>query len=152
MAGREFVPTDVMRDQVKNMTLAGVQRDIVCKCVINPSTNKPITKKTLLKHFKDELELGDARVNGEVVAALYRTATGAPSGPQTAAAIFWAKTRLGWRETSKVQIEDDRAASATIEVPGQMAPDSWEEVAKQYDELGPPPFEGLHDDAEDDAG
>ena len=115
----------MMRDQVKNMTLAGVQRDIICKCVINPNTNRPITKKTLLKHFKDELELGDARVNGEVVAALYRTATGPPSGPQAAAAIFWAKTRLGWRETSKVEVDAENMTGLVVVSKAAKDEDEW---------------------------
>ena len=135
---------------VRNMALVGVQRDIIAKCVINPETERPITQKALTKHFKTELELGADQANSDVVAALFRTATGRPSGAQVAAAIFWAKTRLGWRETSKVQVEGEIAASATIEVPGQMTPDRWEEVVGEYDQLGPPPFEELDGDADGD--
>ena len=98
MARTEFSPTKEQRNTVHAMVMAGIQREIICDCIVNHQTGKPIVMKTLLKHFKEELRKGDVEANSKVVAALFRAAVGAPSGPQVSAAIFWAKTKLGWRE------------------------------------------------------
>jgi hypothetical protein len=150
MGQNRFEPTDDQRDLVKRMVLAGVQRDIIAKCVINPNTERPVTQKTLKKHFAEELERGDAQANSEVAAALFRAATGKTSGAQVTAAIFWTKTKMGWRETSRVEIEGDINARAAIEVPGQMTPENWQEVADQYDALGPPPVDMVLDDEDEE--
>lgn len=125
MGRKTFVPTQDQRDMVRNMALAGVQREIIAKCVINLDTERPITPKTLVKAFSEELEFGAASANSDVVAALYRTATGAPSGPQVAAAIFWCKTRLHWRETKKLEFGngDEEDQTLTIEFVSPNAED-----------------------------
>ncbi len=117
MGRKAFEPTDQQRHTVRTMAVAGIQRAIIAKCVINPETDKPIGEKTLAKAFAQELEIGTARADSQVVAALFRTATGPPSGAQVAAAIFWCKTKLGWRETTKLEFTDpdDEENTLTIE-------------------------------------
>jgi hypothetical protein len=57
-----------------------------------------ISEQTLREHYRDELDLGMARANISVGRNLYRIATG--NSPQAApAAMFWMKTRAGWKET-----------------------------------------------------
>ena len=57
-----------------------------------------IDPKTLRKHYRDELDTGQIKATAKVAEFLFRRAT--TEGPQAVtAAIFWLKTRGGWRET-----------------------------------------------------
>lgn len=57
-----------------------------------------ITPKTLRKHFRSELDRGALEANAEVMRSLFKMAT---SGKNTAATIFWVKTRCGLRERAR---------------------------------------------------
>lgn len=57
-----------------------------------------IGAKTLRKHYRTELDTGTAKANAKVAENLYKHATGEGRAAVTAA-IFWMKTRAGWRET-----------------------------------------------------
>ncbi len=62
-----------------------------------------IDPKTLRKHYRDELDTGHVKANAKVAESLFRKATG--DGRQSVtAAIFWLKTRAGWKETSVHEI------------------------------------------------
>ena len=67
-----------------------------------------LSVNTLKKYYGEELELGLARANAVVSGTLF---TEAKRGNITAA-IFWMKTRGGWRETSRVE----HSTNAPIEV------------------------------------
>ena len=54
-----------------------------------------IDPKTLRKHYRDELDLGETKANAQVAGFLFNAAR---SGNVTAQ-IFWLKTRARWRET-----------------------------------------------------
>jgi hypothetical protein len=54
-----------------------------------------IDAKTLRKHYRDELDLGETKANAQVAGFLFNSAR---SGNVTAQ-IFWLKTRARWRET-----------------------------------------------------
>ena len=54
-----------------------------------------VDPKTLRKHYRDELDLGETKANAQVAGYLYNAAK---SGNVTAQ-IFWLKTRAKWRET-----------------------------------------------------
>jgi hypothetical protein len=73
-----------------------------------------IAPKTLRKHFRDELDLGMVRANAAVGGALFKAAT-TPGPGMNAAAIFWAKARMGWRE-QPTQIEHSGTDGNPIEV------------------------------------
>jgi predicted transcriptional regulator len=62
-----------------------------------------ITPDTLRKHYGEELDSGDIKANAKVAENLYRKATG-EGRESVVAAIFWLKTRAGWRETSVHEI------------------------------------------------
>ena len=83
-----------------------------------------IDAKTLRKHYREELDTGQTKATAKVAESLFRKAT--TDGPQSVtAAIFWLKTRGGWRESpqthevglydlSKVSDEElDRMIEAT---------------------------------------
>lgn len=57
-----------------------------------------IDPKTLRKHYRAELDQGHVKANMRVAENLYRKATG-EGREAVIAAIFWLKTRAGWRET-----------------------------------------------------
>ena len=56
-----------------------------------------IDPKTLRKHYREELDTGQIKATAKVAESLFRKATGDGSQSVTAA-IFWLKTRGGWRE------------------------------------------------------
>ena len=62
-----------------------------------------IAENTMRKYYPDEIELGATKANAKVIESLFRKATGEGQGA-VAAAIFWAKTRCGWRETTVQEV------------------------------------------------
>jgi len=54
-----------------------------------------IDPKTLRKHYREELDLGEAKANAQVAGYLFNAA----KNGNVTAQIFWLKTRAKWRET-----------------------------------------------------
>jgi hypothetical protein len=66
------------------------------------NTTSPVSSASIprssAKHYRHELDLGAIKATAKVAEFLFRKAT--TEGPQcVTAAIFWMKTRGGWRET-----------------------------------------------------
>jgi len=57
-----------------------------------------ISDVTLRKYYRRELDIGITKANAKVAQSLFQKATGDGSQSVTAA-IFWMKTRAGWKET-----------------------------------------------------
>ena len=80
-----------------------------------------IDDKTLYKYYREELENSAMKANANVGKFLYQAAsgqaltTGATYSDCVRAAMFWAKTRMGWKETN-VQ-EHTGANGAALQVP-----------------------------------
>lgn len=53
-----------------------------------------VDPKTLRKHYRDELDLGEAKANAQVAGFLFNAA----KNGNVTAQIFWLKTRAKWRE------------------------------------------------------
>ena len=106
MARPSFQATVRQRHQVKSMVAFGLRQDEI-------ATLLEITPKTLRKHFRSELDKGALEANAEVMRSLFKMAT---SGRNTAATIFWAKTRCGLRERARVEdaIVVERAGSSDV--------------------------------------
>jgi len=109
-SGRKtFVPTPEQRRQVKILVGLGIPQEEICLLVINPQTGKPLDQKSLRKHFKREIAIGatelHARVSQFIVASILGMAP--PAGTvaidnqhvRGSLAIFFAKTRMRWKET-----------------------------------------------------
>jgi len=95
MSRNAFKPNDVQRKAVELMAGFGIPHDDICLAVIHVETGRPITKKTLAKHFRAELDEGRSRVKLKVMTTLmYR----AQHDQSPAAAIFLGKSVLGLRE------------------------------------------------------
>ncbi|MBS0640903.1 MAG: hypothetical protein JSS43_13580 [Proteobacteria bacterium] len=81
-------PTDADRRLVRAMSGFGIpQGDIAAHLGIDP--------KSLRKHFRQDLDRGMTEANVKVAQSLFQMAT---EGKNVAAAIFWMKSRAGWRE------------------------------------------------------
>jgi hypothetical protein len=91
MGRRAHKPDPFHRHQVEAMAGYGVpETDIARVLTIDP--------KTLRRHYREELDNGQIKAAAKVAEFLFRKAT--TEGPQcVTAAIFWMKTRGGWRET-----------------------------------------------------
>jgi len=74
-----------------------------------------IDPKTLRKHYRDELDTGQVKANAKVAENLYRKATGEGREAVTAA-IFWLKTRAGWKETSVHEVGGRDGQPIEVEV------------------------------------
>jgi hypothetical protein len=91
MGRRSHKPDPASRRQVEAMAGYGVPEvDIACVLDLDP--------KTLRKHYRSELDKGHIKATTKVAENLYRKATGEGREAVTAA-IFWLKTRAGWKET-----------------------------------------------------
>ena len=98
-----FVPTPEQRKTVRSMAAMGMPQNEIAACI---GLRSP---KTLRRHFRNELDTAAIEANVRIARSLYEMAT---AGKNTAAAIFWLKTRGGgaWREHSS-------AGQRVIELP-----------------------------------
>jgi hypothetical protein len=88
MGRRAHKPDPAQRRQVEAMAAYGIPEiDIAAVLGVDP--------KTLRKHYRDELDLGETKANAQVAGFLFNSAR---TGNVTAQ-IFWLKTRARWRET-----------------------------------------------------
>ncbi len=96
MGRRAHRPDLAGRRQVEAMAAYGVPETDIARVV-------GIDPKTLRKHYREELDVGAIKANSRIAESLYRKALG--DGPQSVtAAIFWLKTRAGWKETSVTEL------------------------------------------------
>src|ERR1035437_6547609 len=74
--GQGFHPTDEQRAMVKAAAGYRIPEDEIVQVIINPATKRPISKVTLIKHFKDEIAQGYASLRMRIMAATVRNALG----------------------------------------------------------------------------
>jgi hypothetical protein len=98
----QFIPSAEQRAVVQEMAAHGISQKEISRLVINPNTDKPIDDETLRLAFRRELDIGATVANNKVVGSLYEQAIAG----NTTACIFWAKARLGWRETTRHEFVD----------------------------------------------
>lgn len=89
----EFKPTDEQRRFVTLCTMGGINHEQIAKTI-------GISRNTLEKHFREELDNAAAEANARVVGVAYEQAV---SGQHPAMTMFWLKTRLGWREKKELE-------------------------------------------------
>lgn len=85
-------PTQVQRELVKLHATIGTRQDVIADII-------GIDDKTLRKHYREELDQSAAQANAVIGGALFNKA----KAGDTAAQIFWMKTRAGWKETNVVE-------------------------------------------------
>lgn len=88
MGRRAHQPDPAQRRQVEAMAAYGIPEPDISRVV-------GIDPKTLRKHYREELDLGEAKANAQVAGFLFNSA----KNGNVTAQIFWLKTRAKWRET-----------------------------------------------------
>ena len=92
MGRRSHAPDPSLRRQVEALAGYGVPESDIAGVI-------DVDAKTLRKHYRRELDHGHVKANAHVAENLYRKATG-EGREAVIAAIFWLKTRAGWKEAN----------------------------------------------------
>ena len=109
MAGKPaHIPTPQTRAEVAALKSFGVPLDEIAAYI-------GIDRKTLSKYYRAEIDTAQVKADAAVAKFLYGTASGralkdgATYADCVRAAMFWAKTRMGWREkddATQVQVSN----------------------------------------------
>lgn len=108
-------PTDKTRSEVSALASFGVPQEDIAAYI-------GISKPTLAKHYPDELSFSSIKANATVGKYLFSLASGqalkngATHGDCKAAAMFWAKTRMGWRETDRLEHSGPDGGAIPVEI------------------------------------
>ena len=89
---RKHEPTPETRLQVKTLASVGTPQDQIALVI-------GISKNTLIKHYRKELDTAMIIANAAIGQTLFKQA----KDGNTAAAIFWLKCRAGWVDTQKIE-------------------------------------------------
>lgn len=95
-------PTDKTRAEVSALYSFGIPQEDIARYI-------GIDAKTLRKYYRAELDNSVTKANAAVGRFLYQNATGktiedgASHADCVRAAMFWAKTRMQWSETQKLE-------------------------------------------------
>ena len=126
--GKAFKPSDEQRKIVRAMTAYGTPQEQIALVL-------DVTDKTLRKHFRAELDSGAPEANAQVAESLFNMAIGRAKvikdgevidegvEPKPAAAIFWMKSRAGWREVTEVEVS--RKNNSVSDEP--LTDEEWEQ-------------------------
>ena len=117
MTRRAHEPTPETRAEVVALTSFGVNDVEIARYI-------GVDPKTLRKYYRDEMDTASTRANATVAKFIFRTASGAAlkdgNGATYAdcvrAAMFWAKTRMRWRETDRPGEDGDTPQAVTIRI------------------------------------
>ena len=85
-------PTPETRLRVNTLASVGTPQDQIALVI-------GISKNTLIKHYRKELDTAMIIANAAIGQTLFKQA----KDGNTAAAIFWLKCRAGWFDTQKVE-------------------------------------------------
>lgn len=95
LGGRpEHKPTAKDRRSVKTMAGHGVQHEAI-------AASLGIAKNTLYKHYREDIDKGDADAQAKIAQSLFSRGV---KDKDTAALIWLSKTRLGYKDTSRVEV------------------------------------------------
>ena len=84
-----YKPTQENKDTVKRLSALGCPHEDI-------AIRLKISSDTLVKYYKNELDEGRIDANAAIAGTLFQQA----KNGNTAAAIFWLKTRAKWKETN----------------------------------------------------
>ena len=93
MMTKKHEPTAETRTKVNVLASVGTPQDQIALVI-------GISKNTLIKHYRKELDTAMTMANAQVAQSLYQQAK---SG-NTSAAIFWLKCRAGWVDRQAVDV------------------------------------------------
>lgn len=109
-----YQPTDADRKQVELLSGIGVPIEQIGLII-------GIDKKTVQKHYRDELDVGQAKAMSRVSKRLFEIATGDGRDALTAC-IFWLKCRAGWKPPAEfeVNIDNSNKTATIINLPSEQ--------------------------------
>lgn len=109
----KFVPTNNQRYEVRIHAIAGTPQVVIAKLIKNSATGKPISKMTLRRAFKEELDTGLASIVAKAVGVIAKRLQDNDLG----AACFVLKTRAGWTERpDPVDFDEEKLAAKIVEL------------------------------------
>lgn len=123
-----FEPTEEQRRNVEVMAGIGLRHEELCLLVINPHTEKPISGDTLRRHFADELARAIPKIKAQVGHSIVKRALDHAHPQGATCAIFFAKTRMGWKEQQVIEVE---TKSGVLVAPGAVSVDDWIDAAQR---------------------
>jgi hypothetical protein len=106
-------PTNEARQLVQLHATIGTPQEVIADIL-------GIDAKTLRKHYRVELDQSMAKANAQIGGALFNKA----KGGDTAAMIFWMKTRAGWREKQEIDHTSSDGSLAPTRIVIQAANDA----------------------------
>ena len=129
----QHVPDATTRSYVEAMSLIGASHDDIC-AALKLRGHADIGRRTLERYYQLELELGSTMATASVVASLYRAALKAATDAKfISAAIFWMKTKGGWRERDRM---DDLIEAAKKDLENAPIPEEDKlEIAASIEEF-----------------
>lgn len=107
-------PTSETRAQVVALSTYGIRQEDIASYI-------GIDDKTLRKYYRVELDQGATDAHAKVGKFLFHNASGltlkegATHADCVRAAMFWAKTRMGWRESSSLDVTSNGESITRIE-------------------------------------
>ncbi len=104
--GKKYDPSEQARHMVKKMAAFGFTLKQIADVI-------RVGVSSLQKHFKNELESGHVEANFLVANRLFEMAING----DTTACIFWCKTRLKWKETSRHEHAFDPTGTGKDDLP-----------------------------------
>jgi hypothetical protein len=105
----KHIPNEKDRAFVKSMTAYGIPQDMICQIL-------QISKPTLHKHYRYEIDVSAALANSKVIEGLFLNAT--KKGNVTAQ-MFWCRTRAGWRTTDDVNLKSEDGSMSPKALDGE---------------------------------
>ena len=103
-------PTQAQRQLVQLHATIGTQQHVIADIL-------GIDAKTLRLHYRSELDHAMAQANATIGGALFNKA----KGGDTAAQIFWMKTRAGWRERQEIDHTSSDGSMSPKGLPDDLA-------------------------------
>ena len=103
MSRKPHAPTDKTRAEVSALYSYGIPQEEIAGFI-------GVDAKTLRRHYRQELDTAHVKAHAAVGRFLYQNATGATLKEGAShsdcvrAAMFWAKTRMQWRETNALDV------------------------------------------------
>ncbi len=110
----KFEPTKQERRDVANLASFGTPQESIAM-VIRDGISKP----TLEKHFRHELDTAMIRAHGKIGGKIFSMAM---AGDRTLL-IFYAKTQMGWKEVQVIEGNPDAPLSINLKVNFVTPPD-----------------------------
>jgi hypothetical protein len=110
----EFMPSEIDKAWVFRAAAVGIPQELIASRIENPHTEKPITVKTLRKHFRMVLDQGLADVAIKVMTTAYEVAIDKNHEKFAQMNIWTQKTRLGMKEVTVSEMTGANGEPLTV--------------------------------------